>query len=116
MKAYAENAVADGTDIVYRGAPAMIACAVNKELFALGCDTVDPIIALSYFELYASTLGLGTLWDDFAFTLAKEIPEIYELLEIPDDYKPSFIMVFGIPAVKYKRVPEKNAHSIKVIF
>lgn len=115
LKGFVDASVAAGRDIVYAGAPAMIACAVHKSMFAPGCDTVDPIIALSYFELYAASLGLGTLWDDFAVTTANAIPEVYEKLEIPEDYKLAFILPFGEPAVKYPRVPEKNTHSIKVI-
>lgn len=115
LKGFVEASVAAGKDIVYAGAPAMIVAAVHKTMFAPGCDTVDPIIALSYFELYAASLGLGTLWDDFAVTTANAIPEVYEKLEIPEDYKLAFILPFGEPAVKYPRVPEKNAHSIKVI-
>ena len=115
MKGFVEASVAAGRDIVYASAPAMIVAAVSKTMFAPGCDTVDPIIALSYFELFAASLGLGTLWDDFAVTVASTIPEVYEKLEIPDDYKLSFILTFGEPAVKYSRVPGKDAHSIKVI-
>ena len=115
MKGFVEASVAAGRDIVYASAPAMIVGAVHKQMFAPGCDTVDPIIALSYFELYAASLGLGTLWDDFAVTVATAIPEVYAKLEIPEDYKLSFILTFGEPAVKYPRVPEKNTHSIKVI-
>ena len=115
LKGFVDASVAAGRDIVYAGAPAMIACAVHKSMFAPGCDTVDPIIALSYFELYAASLGLGTLWDDFAVTTVNAIPEVYEKLEIPEDYKLAFILPFGEPAVKYPRVPEKNTHSIKVI-
>lgn len=115
MKGFVEAAVAAGRDIVYAGAPAMIVCAVSKTLFAPGCDTVDPIIALSYFELFAASLGLGTLWDDFAVTVANAIPEVYQMLEIPDGYKMGFILPFGEPAVKYTRIPRKDAHSIRVI-
>lgn len=115
LKGFVEASITAGRDIVYADAPAMIVCAVSKTLFAPGCDTVDPIIALSYFELYAASLGLGALWDDFAVTVASAIPEVYEKLEIPDEYKLSFILPFGEPAVRYPRVPEKDAHSIKVI-
>ncbi len=50
-----------GADYVYRGAPSMIAVSVNKAKAIAGCENADPIIALSYFELYAQSLGLGTL-------------------------------------------------------
>lgn len=115
MKGFVEQSRAAGRDIVYAGAPSMIACAVNKNLVAPGCDTVDPIIALSYFELFAASLGLGTLWDDFAVTVANALPNVQSMLEIPKEYTLSFILTFGTPAVRYKRAPKKDAHSIKVI-
>ena len=115
MKAFMEREQEKGWDIAYRGAPAMIACAVNRDKVAPGCDIVDPIIALTYFELFADSLGLGTLWDDFATMLANSIPELYEKLEIPDEYSLSFILVFGIPAHPYKRAAKKDAHSIRLL-
>ncbi len=115
MKGFIDSCTAAGREVVYCGAPAMIACAINKSLVAPGCDTVDPIIALSYFELYAQSLGLGTLWDDFAVTISNTFPQVYEMLEIPERYTLSFILVFGTPAIAYKRVPCKDAHSIKII-
>ena len=115
LKGIVEQSLAAGRDIVYAGAPAMIVCAVNKNKVAPGCDTIDPIIALSYFELFAQSLGLGTLWDDFAVTIANTLPEVHSMLEIPKDYTLSFILPFGTPAVRYKRAPKKNGHSIKFV-
>ena len=115
MKPIVEANLAAGKDIVYQSAPAMIACAVNMNYVAQGCETVDPIIALSYFELYAQSLGLGTLWDDFATIVVSQIPEVYSMLEIPEEYTLSFVIVFGIPAVKYSKVPDKNRHSFKIL-
>jgi hypothetical protein len=77
----------------------MIVAAVSRKMFAPGCDMVDPIIALSYFELYAASLGLGTLWDDFAVTVASAIPEVHKKLEIPDDY--IFIAVLQVDVLGF---------------
>lgn len=115
MKPMVEASLAAGKDIVYQSAPAMIACAVNMNKVAAGCETVDPIIALSYFELYAQSFGLGTLWDDFATIVASQIPEVHSMLEIPEEYTLSFVIVFGMPAVKYSKVPDKNRHSFKIL-
>lgn len=115
MKPMIEASLKAGKDLVYHGAPAMIVCAVNMNNVAQGCETVDPIIALSYFELYAQSLGLGTLWDDFATIVLSQIPEVYSMLEIPDEYTLSFVLVFGIPAIKYPKVPDKNRHSFKIL-
>ena len=77
----------------------------------IGEKTVDRVLIF----LKEASLGLGTLWDDFAVAVANDLPEVYEMLNIPDGYKLSFILTFGEPAVNYKRVPQKDAHSITVI-
>ncbi len=49
----------NGIDFVYRGAPAMIAVSVNISKTIPGCENAEPIIALSYLDLYAQSLGRG---------------------------------------------------------
>lgn len=115
VKVLLKTALAGRQDPVYGGAPALLACAVSKLHTAPGCENADPIIALSYFELYAQSLGLGTLWDGFAVMIAKNFPEVCALLEIPPQYTLSFILPFGPPAVTYKRTVCKDVHSIKII-
>lgn len=107
--------VKSGQDIIFCGAPSMIAAAVDKSKAVAGCETVDPIIALSYFELCASSLGLGTLWDDAAVFVLANFPEVYSLMEIPEGYTLSFVMLVGIPAVKYRRTPQREAASVKIL-
>jgi len=53
--------------------------------------------------------------DDFAFTVMNEIPEVAAMLEIPEGYRISFVLLLGIPAVKYKRMPQRQVHSMKVL-
>lgn len=110
-----ESGKAAGKDVVYRSAPAMIACSISKSVVAPGCENVDPIIALSYFELYAQSLGIGTVWNDIATTVALNIPEVYSMLNIPKEYELKFILSFGIPAIKFQRVPFKKRHIINII-
>ena len=81
----------------------MVVVSVNKSKVAPGCETVDPIIALSYLELYAWSLGLGTLWDDLAVFTAAQYPSL------------SFILLLGIPAVKYKRAVQKDTANVGFI-
>lgn len=115
MKAFIESALAMGNDMVYRGAPSMVVAALNPSIVAQGCEMVDPTIALSYLDLYAWTIGLGTMWDDLAVTMMNAFPEVKEMLEIPEGYQLSFILLLGTPAIKYKRTPQKTAPSIKVL-
>lgn len=105
----------NGCDIIYRGAPSMIAVAVDTKKAIQGCENADPIIALSYLDLYAPTIGLGTLWCDMALVMANQFPEIYSLLEIPENYTLNYTMLLGIPDVKYQRTAQPEQFSIKEI-
>ena len=95
----------NGEDLIFRGAPHIIV--VSSSIHA-PCANVDPIIALSYIELYAQSLGLGTCWCGFAQACFKLMPEFGKVLDIPDGYKPVYVMLLGIPDVKYTRttIPE----------
>ena len=106
----------NNNDIIYRGAPAMILGAVDRDMAVEGCDNADPIIALSYMELYAYSLGLGVLWDDMiVYYVLKNFPEITAMLDIPEGYTPIYGLVMGVPAVKYSRSVQKKAASVKIL-
>lgn len=104
-----------GVDFIYRGAPSMVAVSVNKSKAIAGCENADPIIALSYLELYAQSLGLGTLWSDCTLSVANELPEVKAMLEIPDGYELNYIMLLGVPAVKYRRTVQREPANVKII-
>lgn len=89
-----------GEDIIFREAPNMIV--VSSSIHA-PCANVDPIIALSYIELYAQSLGIGTCWCGFAQTCFKLMPKMSEFVKIPDGYKPVYVMLLGYPKVNYSR-------------
>ena len=114
MKFCLENFKA-GADFVYRDAPSLVAVSVDKSKAIPGCENADPIISLSYLELYAQSLGLGTLWTDAALTIAQEIPEVRALLEIPEGYDLNYIMLLGVPAVKYQRTVNREPANVKII-
>ncbi len=101
-----KDAFENGEDIIYRNAPHMIVVSASIKA---PCTNIDPIIALSYIELYAQSLGLGTCWCGFAQACLKIMPKLSAVLEIPDGYKPVYAMLIGKPVVKYHRtiVPEK---------
>ena len=107
-----KDAFINGEDVIFRGAPHMV---VVSSPITAPCATVDPIIALSYFELYAQHLGLGTCWCGFAQVCLKIFPEICEMLEIPSGYKPVYVMLLGVPAVKYQRTIQPELYKIAEI-
>lgn len=105
----------NGNDFIYRGASSLIAVSVDKSKAVAGCENADPIIALSYFELYAQSLGLGTVWSDATLTIMQEIPEVRALLEIPENFTLNYTILFGVPKIKYTRTVQRDSVNVKII-
>ncbi len=111
FEAYKES-FEKGEDIIFRGAPHMI---VVSSPITAPCAEQDPVIALSYIELYAQSLGLGTCWCGYAELCIKLFPELCDILEIPRGYTPVYAMLLGKPAVEYKRTPQPEPYMISEI-
>lgn len=103
-----QKAILDGNDVIFRGAPHLVvACApVNSS-----CPQQDGVIALSYFELYANSLGLGTCWCGYAQAVLKFFPEFCEYLQIPKGYAPIYVMLFGYKNIEHKRVIQPKPYT-----
>ena len=106
------DAFEKGEDIVFRDAPHMIV--VSSPINA-PCASQDAVIALSYTELYAQSLGLGTCWCGYAELCIKIFPELCDILEIPKGYAPIYAMLLGKPAVKYTRTTQPEPYKISEI-
>ena len=88
-------------DILFRHAPHLLITSAPKHV---ACPTQDCLIAMSYFELYAQSNGVGTLWNGLAKGAINDLlPETRERLGIPDDHVFGYVMSFGMPAVHYAR-------------
>lgn len=74
----------------------------------------DPTLALSYFELAATSVGLGTCWAGLLRGALLEHPPAREVLGLKDDpavfYYP---MMLGYPKFRYWRLPKRNPPKIK---
>ncbi|MBQ3311633.1 nitroreductase family protein [bacterium] len=108
LKTY-KNAILSGEDMILRNAPHMIVVSTNKKA---PCKNIDPIIALSYFELYAQTLGLGTLWCGLAYKTLPLCKDVMRDLDIPKTHNISYVMLFGYPNVTFKRGIQPNYYNI----
>ena len=113
---FTHNSFLRGEDMIYRGAPSMVVAAVNPRMLAArSCETVDPVIALSYLELYAQSLGLGTLWDDAILEVMESYPDVLRMTGTPNGYYFSFALLLGVPDVTYKRVVKKEPVHVSII-
>ncbi len=112
LKIY-KKALERGNDIIFRNAPHMVV--VSSKITA-PCTNIDPIIALSYLELYANSLSIGTCWCGYGQVAMKLLPELSQQLNIPDGYKPSYVMLLGYPKVKYQRITKPQEFKISSTF
>lgn len=114
FKAFAK-AQAQGNDIIFRNAPHMLVVSAPT---ASASAHIDVAIALTHFDLAATTAGLGSLWCGFALqALTELVPGYKEILGIPHEHDAAYVMLFGTPAVKYQRTIDRKfqkIHRVKV--
>ncbi|WP_028577630.1 nitroreductase family protein [Desulfomicrobium escambiense] len=99
-----------GRDIIFREAPHMLIASSPREATS---GEADPFIALSYFELMAASLGLGTVWCGYArWALQSVVPELGRKLGIPSDHRSMYVVMFGYPAVRYARAVQREVQGL----
>ena len=99
-----------GVDVLFRGAPHLVVTAAPKNGV---CSAADCMIAMSYFELYAQCLGVGTVWNGLMnWTLGELVPHLQRRLGIPEDYLLGYVMAFGKPAIKYQRTVNRGGADV----
>ena len=103
----------DGTDFIFRGAPHFIVVSAPREI---PTPVEDCLIALTTFELYAQTLGVGTVWDGLAkYVINDLLPEFKTRLGIPEDHLFGYAMAFGKPAVQYSRTTQHEPAGVHLV-
>ncbi len=98
-----------GLDVILRGSPCLVVAMAPVE--ALN-GMVDLSIALSYLELAAPSLGLGSCWAGIIQMALTGIPTLKTEIGIPDKYPHHYPMMVGHPHVKYHRLPERKSPHI----
>jgi nitroreductase len=96
-------------DFLFRGAPHLLITSAPRDVVS----QEDTIIALSYFEMYARSQGIGTLWNGFGKLVINDLlPEFRGRLGIPEDHVIGYTMAFGWPAVTYARTAQHGPPSV----
>lgn len=99
-----------GVDTLFRNAPHLLVVSAPKEA---ACPVQDCLIAMSTFELFAQTVGVGTVWDGlFNWVISDLMPELRTSLGIPEEHLIGYSMVFGKPAVHYARTAQRGPASV----
>jgi nitroreductase/NAD-dependent dihydropyrimidine dehydrogenase PreA subunit len=94
-----------GCDSVLRGAPALVvAMAPAKAINGY----VDLTLALSYFDLLAPVLGLGTCWAGMLQGALANAPGTKAAVGIPEGYPHHYPIMLGYHTVRYYRMPDRK--------
>jgi len=96
-------------DIIFRDAPHLLIASAPKDA---PTPKPDCLIALSYFELYAHSRQVGTVWAGLAYLAIEALlPQLQPLLALPENHQVGYAILFGKAAVHYARgVQHHNAH------
>lgn len=99
-----------GRDIIFRDAPHMLVASTPADGPS---PEADCLISLSYFELLAQSMGLGTVWCGLAKWGMEIVPEIRIALGIPEEHLLGYVMMFGNPAVRYHRTVQRGPVNLR---
>jgi nitroreductase/NAD-dependent dihydropyrimidine dehydrogenase PreA subunit len=96
-----------GHDVVLRGAPAVVLAMAPEHA------SFDPTLALSYLEIAATTMGLGTCWAGLLRFALQSWQPARAAMGLPEE-SPYFYhpMMLGYPKYKYHRLIKRNPPKI----
>ena len=98
-----------GIDRILRSAPHLVAA---HGLSTMPISQSACFIALTYLELAAPSLGLGTCWAGYFTAAANFYPPLQEALALPQGHLPYGAVMVGYPKYSYQRMPPRNKPEI----
>ena len=99
-----------GIDVISRGAPALVLAHAPKDY---GLATVDCTSALTYLDLAAPSLGLGTCWAGYFMMAAAHWPPLQQALGLPESRACYGVMMAGYPKYAYHQLPLRKPPTIQ---
>ena len=101
-----------GNDSVLRGAPSLVTAIAPPYA---GMGMVDLTLALSYLDLFAPTMGLGTCWAGLVAGAMANSAAVREAVGMPEGYTNFYPIMLGYPAIRFHRMPERKTPKITFI-
>lgn len=94
-----------GIDVILREAPAVIIAHASKDN---GIAPTDCVIALTYLELAASSMGMGCCWAGYFRSATANYPPLAQALQLPEGNQCFGAMMAGYPEFHYDRIPTRK--------
>ena len=101
-----------GEERICRGAPHIIVVHGDKN-YGFGAE--DSALALSYLELYAPSIGLGSCWGGYFYSAVNGYPHLFKALGLPVGHKAFGAVMVGYPKLRYQRLPLRNAPRVSYL-
>lgn len=98
-----------GLDSVLRGAPVLITATAPATAMN---GMVDLTLALSYLDLFAGPLDLGTCWAGLLQGAMLNSPAVKNAVGVPANYPHHYPIMVGYPELRYFRTPERKSPQI----
>jgi nitroreductase/NAD-dependent dihydropyrimidine dehydrogenase PreA subunit len=99
-----------GVDRILRDAPHLV---VAHGPVSLPASESSCLIALTYLELAAFAVGLGTCWAGYFMTAVRSHPPLLRALDLPPGHLPYGAMMIGYPRYRYRRIPLRKEPPIR---
>ena len=74
----------------------------------------DVMTAAAYFELLCASRGLGAVMMTFPKDALKNMPEIYDRLQIPENHYVGVMIGFGWPEIRYARGAQRSVEPERI--
>jgi len=100
-----------GDDPIFYRAPVVVITHAKRASTATPVE--DATLASFHMMLMAQSLGLGTCYIGYFYELANMSSEILSMLEIPDENDILMCMIFGYPAVRFRRLVDRNELPVR---
>jgi len=98
-----------GKDRIFRGAPVVILTCGEKSESSAAHNCYN---ALFHIVLMAEALGLGSCINGYFPGAAPHVPEIGEILAIPEDHELFGCVTVGYPVRKFKKIPVRQEADV----
>ena len=99
-------------NVFLRGAPVLIVTHAAIQGGSTMIAQIDCAAALSYMDLMANSMGLGTCWAGFILIMANMFQPMKEAIGLPESQANLGCMMLGYNKFRYQRIPPRREPKI----